>query len=181
MFSAHIHRLSSEESLYKPLFRRLRDHAGRYEIAGTAQPNILRVGLAEMDSTLMMDDDPSQLVQFAFALKSLARHKLTVVVMTLLGHDDESLMELSDFWFDLTASAAPKSQKSQSSGYHGVMTVNKLPNLKTLKCPLGSTYGSRYHFKSTKSKFTLEKIHLPPAEFEEPAAKPSLHTVGNDW
>ena len=65
-----------------------------------------------------------------------------------------------------------------------VFTIPKLANLKTLKCPIGSSCG-RYHFKSTKSKFSLEKIHLPPAEFEQPEttapAKPSLHSIGNDW
>ena len=136
-----------------------------------------------MDSTLM--GSRPQLVEFAFALKSLARHKLAVVVVTLSVAEDRAsdLMELSDFWFDLVG-AAKMSQKSSSS-HHGVLTVSKLPNLKTLKCPVASSYG-RYHFKSTKSKFSLEKIHLPPAEFEQAdsssaASKPSLHAIGNDW
>jgi len=194
----------STDDLYKSLFRDLRVAAESYELSSPANgnpPNILRVGLSDMDSALMAGADsdqmPDSLARFIFALKSLARHKLLVVCVTLALSDEEDrvsdktrLMELSDFWFDLKA--VPRDEKQSVSSqqrHHGIFTVSKLPNLKTLKCPVASSLG-RYHFKSTKSKFVLEKIHLPPAEFDQPPTvidpaggtpKPSLHQVGNDW
>jgi len=196
----------SKDDLYKRLFRDLKVAAESYELSTSTSgkpPNILRAGLSDMDSALMTAADTDQtldsLTRFIFALKSLARHKLLVVCVTLSLSDDEDresekirLMELSDFWLDLRA--VPKDEKHVGSQqkHHGIFTISKLPNLRTLKCPVASSRG-RYHFKSTKSKFVLEKIHLPPAEFDQPpptvidpaatgsSPKPSLHQVGNDW
>ena len=69
------------------------------------------------------------------------RHKLLVVCVTLALSDEEDrvsdktrLMELTDFWFDLKA--VPRGEKQSVSSqqrHHGIFTVSKLPNLKTLK------------------------------------------------
>jgi len=208
----------SEKSPYLSLFKSLHATADKEIYAGGhlpegQSPNVLRIGLFDMDTVLMAPDrNLRSLLEFLFALKSMARHKLAVAVISLTANrlDDnpslqQSLKELTDFWFDVngfeqksSSSGSGKVSGSGGSGgggYHGFFTVTKLPTLKSLKCAVASSYG-KYHFKSTKSKFVLEKIHLPPAEFEmggggggpsqtqkdnKQKSAASVHAIGNDW
>jgi len=174
---------------YLSLFKSLHGLASEACYGGGQALNVLRIGLFDLDTVLMApDDDLRFLLEFMFALKSLVRHKLAVAVVSLTSSrssDDgspavhQSLKELCDFWFDVRGL-----EQKDAGGYHGFFSIAKLPVLRTLKSTMASSYG-RYHFKSTKSKFVLEKIHLPPAEFEQPQNsqdKPkSAHAIGSDW
>ena len=162
---------------YKSLFKELYQTIGSaYVISESA--NVIRIGINDMDSAFMMSGfNPDQLTEFLFALKSLARHKLAVVVVSLTSNTgcSSQLKELTDFWFDVEGF-----QQRKSSTHHGFFTISKMPNLKTIRCPISSSLG-KYHFKSTKSKFILEKIHLPPAEFESQESKANVQAIGKDW
>ena len=54
-----------------------------------------------------------------------------------------------------------QSETKHSKSHHGVFHILKTPALKCLKSPSLRNHG-QYLFKSTKTKFILEKMHLPP-------------------
>jgi hypothetical protein len=52
-------------------------------------------------------------------------------------------------------------ETKQSKSHHGIFHIIKTPSLKSLKSPSLRNHG-KYLFKSTRTKFILEKMHLPP-------------------
>ena len=52
-------------------------------------------------------------------------------------------------------------ETKHSKSHHGIFHIVKTPSLKCLKSPSLRNYG-QYLFKSTRTKFILEKMHLPP-------------------
>ena len=107
-----------------------------------------------------------------YALKSLARNKLCIVMLTQTTSIETSLdapslqghvRDMVDFVFkicprkDETIGNEQKLPKS----HHGSFFIEKTPSLKSLKSPSLRNHG-QYLFKSTKAKFNLERLHLPP-------------------
>ena len=113
-----------------------------------------------------------QLVQFLYALKSLARNRLCVVSLTQTTNIEASfdvpglqdrIRDMVDFVFQTSPLKQDSNQidTKQPKSHHGVFNITKTPSLKCLKSPSLRNHG-QYLFKSTKNKFTLERMHLPP-------------------
>ena len=54
-----------------------------------------------------------------------------------------------------------QNEEKQPKSHHGAFYILKTPSIKSLKSPSLRNHG-QYLFKSTKAKFTLERMHLPP-------------------
>ena len=91
--------------------------------------------------------------------QNIVRYEAPIDTMALQGR----IRDMVDFVFQtctLKQTINPNEQK-QSKSYHGVFNILKTPSLRSLKSPSLRNHG-QYLFKSTKTKFTLERMHLPP-------------------
>lgn len=178
-----------DDSGYAQLFRRLHDASNQtdYVLENNAgKVNVIRMVMTDLDAVTMQgDDDLNGLVRFVFALKSLVRHKLAVAVISLTfsgtftperAYHLDKVRELCDVCLHLESF---DKEKAKSLQHHGFCHVRKLPILKTLKCPIESAYG-KYFFKSTRTRFTLERVHLPP-ELEEQGRTSTAKKDVQDW
>ena len=111
-------------------------------------------------------------MKFLYALKSLARNRLCVIALTQTTNIESSMDAIGlqervrgmvDFVFQTNPLNQENSQydSKPSKTHHGMLTILKTPSLKCLKSPYMRNHG-QYLFKSTKSKFVLERLHLPP-------------------
>ena len=111
-------------------------------------------------------------MQFLYALKSLARNRLCVIALTQTSNIESSLdqpnlqnsiRDMVDFVFQFNQLKAEPNEahSKKTKSHHGILHIIKTPSLRCLKSPSLRNHG-QYLFKSTKNKFVLERMHLPP-------------------
>ena len=110
-------------------------------------------------------------MQFLYALKSLARNKLCVVALTQTSNIENLLdvpnlqnnvRDMVDFVFQFNPLKKDINENNPKKKlHHGIFSIIKTPSLRCFKSPSLQNHG-KYLFKSTKNKFVLERMHLPP-------------------
>ena len=111
-------------------------------------------------------------MQFLYALKSLARNRLCVIALTQTSNIESSLdvpnlqnnlRDMVDFVFQFNPLKKDVNEvdSKKTKSHHGIFEIIKTPSLRCLKSPSLRNHG-KYLFKSTKNKFILERMHLPP-------------------
>ena len=111
-------------------------------------------------------------MQFLYVLKSLARNRLCVIALTQTSNIESSLdlpnlqnniRDMVDFVFKFNPLKIEHNETTSKNtkSHHGILNIIKTPSLRCLKSPSLRNHG-KYLFKSTKNKFVLERMHLPP-------------------
>lgn len=130
------------EDFYRDAFVQLSSVAGNESFNVTPQTsppdvakNILRVAFQNVGSTLWCDDcDAANLSKFVFALRSLARHHLAVVVITtsrasLVTRNEASLARIRSLC-DVVIQLTPFSKEERKTGlfkdHHGVLVTFRI-------------------------------------------------------
>jgi len=139
----------------------------------SSSSSLIRIAITDIGSLLSCDQDTHRfkLMQFLYALKSLARNRLCVVAITQTSNIENlldvpnlqnSIREMVDFVFQFNALKKDNNEvDSKKKSHHGIFNIIKTPSLRCLKSPSMRNHG-KYLFKSTKNKFVLERMHLPP-------------------
>uniref|UniRef100_A0A182JWP0 Elongator complex protein 4 n=1 Tax=Anopheles christyi TaxID=43041 RepID=A0A182JWP0_9DIPT len=138
----------------------------------TGTKNVLRISLNSIGSPLWYDKNFSEdFLRFMVLLKMIVRNTLSVCLITVPLHlfdhlDDEFLCRkvrnMFDFSFDLEAFAGQMEEQANPvfKEYHGLLNVKKIAPFNSL-----STFHPKTRdlaFKLKRSKFVIEKLHLPP-------------------
>ena len=162
-------------SYYKSVIRKLKEtleNESRYGVAiqSDRKPNILRVCLDNFGSLLWSSNPTNDLPPFLLALRSLLRSHLAVALITLPSSADfehyggalARLNECVDFAVDLkTFDTALRSSPSMAAfkDWHGFLETKKFASFNVF---VPKQIPSKFLFKSTKTRFKIERIHLPP-------------------
>jgi len=169
----------SKSDIYHEIFKAIHDACSKtnylIETLGTTpySSNLIRIGIVDLGAATACDQDIHicKLLQFLYALKSL-RNRLCVIALTQTTNIREALdsssvqgqvRELVDFVFRICAHRSESSieQEHSKDENHGAFFIEKTPSLKSLKSASLRNHG-QYTFKSSRNKFTIERLHLPP-------------------
>lgn len=161
---------------YEQVFKRLNQtvQQGDYGLSSSCD-NILRVGIQDVASVLwtsVEDVDAVQLLLFLSSLKSLARQHLLVITLTLSPdffkhHELNGLIhgrvkELADYVIDICPFGKEERKSGPFKDYHGLLRLEKATAFNALTLNTNVDLHSKYLFKSLRTKFSIEKMHLPP-------------------
>ncbi|XP_052860508.1 elongator complex protein 4 [Anopheles cruzii] len=134
--------------------------------------NVFRICLHSVGSPLWYDRSFSkELVHFLTILKSIVRNSLSVCFITVPFHlfrhlDDNHLCtkvtNLFDYSFGLEAFTGQTEEQANPlfKEYHGLLNITKITALNALAPFTPETRDLA--FKLKRSKFVIEKLHLPP-------------------
>ena len=148
--------------------------SGGFFIDPKAKPdhkNILRIGVQSMGSLLWGDLKYSSrnLCTFLISLRAIMRSCFGVAVITIpsnvLNFSDirEKIMICSDYVVELESFEGDEVVNQVYKDYHGLLYINKIPCLGALAPPNHLIQDpSQLVFKSKRTKFVIEKFHLPP-------------------
>ena len=142
--------------------------------------NLLRIGISQLErpswSEKSDEQDRTQLTAFLLALRSLMRNHLAVAIVTLTSDpkSEESAFidECVDYVINLRSFDTGSRQIFKDM--HGFLNLKKVASFNVLT---PSVKPGKFIFKSLKTKFTIEKIHLPPDMTEEESAKPKKSDI----
>lgn len=134
--------------------------------------NLLRICLNSIGSPVWYDETFSQdLLRFLGILKAIVRNTLSVCLISMPYHlfhhlDDSTLCKkvtnLFDYSFGLEAFSGKNEEQANPvfKEYHGLLTISKMSPFNTLATFTPETRDLA--FKLKRSKFVIEKLHLPP-------------------
>jgi len=135
------------------------------------QNNLLRIGIQSLGNILWGDanNQIKQLSVFLLSLKALLRSCFGLAVISVPRHIcsneliNNRLVACSDYVIDLESFESNPSVHAVFKDYHGLLHINKLPSLASLAPPHHLIRDpSQLVFKSKRTKFLIEKFHLPP-------------------
>lgn len=147
---------------------------GGFLIDPTVKPehkNILRIGVQSLGSLLWGDLKYSSknLCTFLISLRAIMRSCFGVAVITIpsnvLNFSDirEKIQICSDYVVQLESFEGGGIVNQVYKDYHGLLYINKIPCLGALAPPNHLIQDpSQLVFKSKRTKFVIEKFHLPP-------------------
>uniref|UniRef100_A0A182PUI9 Elongator complex protein 4 n=1 Tax=Anopheles epiroticus TaxID=199890 RepID=A0A182PUI9_9DIPT len=134
--------------------------------------NVLRICLNSIGSPVWYEKNFSKdFLRFMVLLKAIVRNTLSVCLITVPLHlfsqlDDVTLCNkirnLFDFSFDLETFAGQMEDQANPAfkEYHGLLNITKITPFNSLACFHPTTRDLA--FKLKRSKFVIEKLHLPP-------------------
>jgi len=168
--------VGGDKNSYTKLIQHLHETAknGQFLIEPAAKrehKNILRIGVQSLGSVLWGDacNQIKQMSVFLLSLRALLRSCFGVAVMTVpryIFNNDSlgiRLLASSDYVVDLDSFCSNPSIHSVFKDYHGLVHIKKLPSLSSLAPPHHLIRDpSQLVFKSKRTKFLIEKFHLPP-------------------
>uniref|UniRef100_A0A182SJA7 Elongator complex protein 4 n=1 Tax=Anopheles maculatus TaxID=74869 RepID=A0A182SJA7_9DIPT len=140
--------------------------------SGESAKSVLRISLNSIGSPSWYDKNFStDFLRFIALLKAIVRNTLSVCLITvplhLLRHlDDHQLhkkvINLFDFSFELEAFAGQMEEHANPAfkEYHGLLNITKIAPFNSLAAFHPKTRDLA--FKLKRSKFVIEKLHLPP-------------------
>ncbi|XP_061513084.1 elongator complex protein 4 [Anopheles gambiae] len=171
---------------YASLLSCIRSKAGEQQFnaaSDESSKNVLRICLNSMGSPLWYGKQFSEdFLRFMVLLKAIVRNTLSVCLITvplhLFNHLDDvylskKVRNMFDFSFDLEAFAGQMEEQANPAfkEYHGLLNITKITPFNSL---------ASYHpktrdlaFKLKRSKFVIEKLHLPPDIADEDGASKS--------
>ncbi|XP_049290617.1 elongator complex protein 4 [Anopheles funestus] len=151
--------------------------------------NVLRICLNSIGSPSWYDRNFSDdFLRFIVLLKAIVRNTLSVCLITvpfhLFNHLDDiqlcrKVRNLFDFSFELEAFAGQQEEQTNPvfKEYHGLLNITKIAPFNSLAPFHPKTRDLA--FKLKRSKFVIEKLHLPPdIADDDSAAKHSAPTLG---
>jgi len=133
--------------------------------------NILRIGVQSLGSVLWGDasNQIKQMSVFLLSLRALLRCCFGVAVITVPRYIFNNevlsgrLLACSDYVVDLDSFCSNPSVHAVFKDYHGLLHIKKLPSLASLAPPHHLIRDpSQLVFKSKRTRFLIEKFHLPP-------------------
>lgn len=148
--------------------------------------NLLRIGISDLDSPWWTsdDEDRSQLTAFLMALRSLMRQYLGVCVITAQSNEDmddrawQNVYESVDGVIKLKSFSEITRQDPMFKDHHGFLEIVKVPGFNVLR-PSQANLG-KYLFRSQRTRFSVDRIHLPPAlDQETPTPKTQTKPLGH--
>lgn len=148
--------------------------------------NILRIGIQSLGSLLWGDLKYSSrnLCTFLISLRAIMRLCFGIAVITLpssllsLAGLREKIMTCSDYVVQLESFEGEGVVNQVYKDYHGLLHINKIPCLGALAPPNHLIQDpSQLVFKSKRTKFVIEKFHLPPDLSENVARDQKDKTV----
>jgi hypothetical protein len=138
---------------------------------------ILRIGLFDCIGSILMSSDSQNdfvsLTTFLYKLKSLARTHYILIMLSLsrdfFVHNEVNgclhrrIKEIVDFVLDFTSFGRIERQTGAFKDHHGILTLAKAAPLNCLQNSANVGHmKSKHLFKSLRTKFSIERMHLPP-------------------
>lgn len=182
----------SDASLYPDVFRSL--HELQSEASFSPQPTasatkcLRRIAFHSVGSLSWGNAGPdgAKLTQFLLALRSLLRNSLGICFVTLSsssitenGDMLARVRECVDFVVSLRC-FDPRTKASPAfKDFHGFLHLTKTTGFNSLQAKV---LEEKFVFRSTRTRFVVEKIHLPPEldeDSNEAETKPSPKTVAH--
>jgi len=133
--------------------------------------NILRIGGQSLGSLLWGDLQYSSrnMCTFLLSLRAIMRSCFGVAVITIpsnvlnVSDTREKVLACSDYVVQLESFEGEGVVNQVYKDYHGLLYINKIPCLGALAPPNHLIQDpSQLVFKSKRTKFVIEKFHLPP-------------------
>jgi len=156
----------------KDLESKVKDGGFVIDPTGAAQhKNILRIGFQSLGLSLWGDltQREKHLPKFLYCLRSVLRSCFGVAVVTIpssilsLEHFRDSVLLLSDYCVSLESFEGDEKVNEVYKDYHGLLNIQKIQSLGNLGPPNQLIQDpSQLVFKSKRTKFVIEKFHLPP-------------------
>jgi len=149
---------------------------GRFNIdPSNPVKNLLRIGIHSLGNLLWGDLDSvsKNLCTFLLSLRAQMRSCFGVAVITIpafvINHPGmrEKILLCSDFVVELESFEGDEVVNPVYKDYHGLLYIHKIPSVGLLAPPNSLIQDpSQLVFKSKRTKFIIEKFHLPP-DFSE--------------
>ncbi|XP_050097202.1 elongator complex protein 4 [Anopheles aquasalis] len=159
-------------SLLSCIHRKAREQQFTLNATDDTNKNVLRICLHSVGSPVWYDRGFSKdFVHFLTVLKAIVRNTLSVCFITmpyhLFHHLEDShlcakLTNLCDYSFGLEAFVGQAEEQANPlfKEYHGLLNIGKITALNSLAPFTPETRDLA--FKLKRSKFVIEKLHLPP-------------------
>uniref|UniRef100_A0AAG5D0R9 Elongator complex protein 4 n=1 Tax=Anopheles atroparvus TaxID=41427 RepID=A0AAG5D0R9_ANOAO len=140
--------------------------------ADEGKKNLLRICINSLGSPVWYDENFSNdLLRFLALLKAIVRNTLSICLIStpfhLFHHLEDSTLckkvtNLFDYSFGLEAFSGEVEEQANPAfkEYHGLLTITKISPFNTLAAFTPETRDLA--FKLKRSKFVIEKLHLPP-------------------
>lgn len=170
-----------KEDQYREMFDKIRTiltSENRFSAgigANKDHKNMLRIALQNIGSLSWANEnvDKTKLTRFLMSLKSLVRNHLTVCLasasLSELGSAAAHVQECFDYVIQVkTFDAKLKSSGGIFNEKHGFLQVVKAAGFNALVTPVSM---EKFVFRSTRTKFGIERIHLPPTDVEPEKVK----------
>uniref|UniRef100_A0A182MBJ3 Elongator complex protein 4 n=1 Tax=Anopheles culicifacies TaxID=139723 RepID=A0A182MBJ3_9DIPT len=166
---------SFKNTHYASLLSSIQQKVSEQQFNSTADEsakNVLRICINSVGAPSWYDKNFCEEFQrFIVLLKAIVRNTLSVCLLTVPFHlfnhlDDVHLCKkvrnLFDFSFDLEAFAGQKEEQANPifKEYHGLLNITKIAPFNSLASFHPKTRDLA--FKLKRSKFVIEKLHLPP-------------------
>lgn len=156
-------------SAFQSLFNTL--SKPQYSTDPTGTKNLLRIAFERVGECLWCQDEKKvELNKFLLALRSLARNRLCSVALTASKDDVDEFKGKIFQAVDYVILLRPFDEKTRLTfkDHHGFLEVARVATFHTLQSHQSQSVLGKYLFKSTRTKFVIERIHLPPELGEEP-------------
>ena len=188
------------KNCYRKLLKDVKSECEKNEIFSPVNPgpkSVLRVCIQDLGSPVWTPDEDhrrrSEVTGFLLALRSVVRGSLmtcfvSLANLSMFGSSDEvmnedikrSVRECCDFVLCLK----PFDDKLKKRGgifkdNHGFIDVKKALGFNALKSVM--TANERFVFRSARSKFSIERIHLPPMDVEDTQSGDKLSKKNVDF
>jgi len=140
--------------------------------------NILRIGIHSLGNLLWGDLEfmDKNLCTFLISLRAIMRSCFGVAVITIpsnilhLPDINDRILLCSDYVLNLESFESEEVVNQVYKDYHGLIFIDKIPCIGALSPPNHLIQDpSQLVFKSKRTKFVIEKFHLPPDLSEEVA------------
>eukprot|EP00088_Acartia_fossae_P000338 TRINITY_DN10130_c0_g1_i8.p1 TRINITY_DN10130_c0_g1~~TRINITY_DN10130_c0_g1_i8.p1 ORF type:complete len:351 (+),score=59.29 TRINITY_DN10130_c0_g1_i8:43-1095(+) len=131
--------------------------------------NLIRLGVLSLGD-ILWGEDITSISTFLLAFRALLRNCMGVGIVTLPSsiHEKEGgvnnmISSIGDFVINLTAFDAQENVSPVYKDYHGIIKVKRIASLGVLTPPPHLLKDdNELVFKSRRTKFEIEKFHLPP-------------------
>ncbi len=167
---------NSNVNEYDSILEAIKDKCKGYLISpDKVIDQVLRIVIFDVGSVIWSNDNSSSmtdLTTFLFKLRQIARTHMVVISLSLSpdffirhevnGFVHRRVKELGDVVIDFTAFGKAERQQGVFKDHHGIVEIVKAASLNSLTSPVVRSLGSKYLFKSLRTKFVIEPMHLPP-------------------
>uniref|UniRef100_T1JA61 Elongator complex protein 4 n=1 Tax=Strigamia maritima TaxID=126957 RepID=T1JA61_STRMM len=169
----------TKSCVFNQLFTKIKSkltESGYTAIALERMPSkIMRIAISGMASPQWSaQNNQLSLIQFIYKLRYLLRSSLAVCLITVptISWEDSSFISRMRHVCDTVIrlesfAASDKETNPLYKDFHGLIKIEKLPRLNSLVCRSHEDIRD-LAFKLRKKKFSVEKLHLPPLDSEEP-------------
>lgn len=185
----HLNVGDSKNNLQNPLCNSLLDtissSISQWNLLSSSSNNLLRVAVPSYGTPEWQFQDQKDFTFTAtlLLLKSMLRSANAIALVSIPHHLlSLELVSRSHSVADVVLrlkSLREDRHLQDLMDVHGVLEVKKRSNLCSLKPILGHKSATTYGFKSSKRKFRIEKLHLPPSlESDEPGSATNDQSLG---